>query len=215
MAQFRSAKLLAALSFALLAVPVSADTFSITLNTSATGFDLQGQAGQLVFQLSQGINSEPLTVTISDFDQTSGSLHTLDSTTTTPGVTGVLPSAVSIPNSLGQSVFYAQNATFGSLITFDANFVFTPTPGLNPSTAFDVDLAIPNFTRPSEFINAAAIDYDSDGNIGTSGDVTIGTTPEPASIFLVAFALLAAILVRRRFPHALTRTSNPGSEQGA
>ncbi|MBV8552379.1 MAG: hypothetical protein JOY54_13835 [Acidobacteriaceae bacterium] len=201
MARFRLTKRIAAFALLLAAVPAWADTFSITITTSAAGFNLQGLQGELLFQLSQGVNSEPVTVTLSNFVLSGGSLGSVDTGMTTPGITGTLPATVSMPNSLGQSVRYAQHLTFGSQIVLDAAFAFTPTPGLNPSAAFEVDLAEPNLTNPSRFVQAAGIDYDSDGAVTTFGDVVNGPTaaPEPDYLAPVAAALgVFALFFRRR-----------------
>ena len=192
----------------LTAAPALADSFHITINTSASGLNLQGPGG-FAFELSDGpTTADMITADISSFNLVGGSLGQVIAS---QGVTGSVASgmALTVKNGVSfgaptQTSFYDQKVTFGSALSFDANFLITP-PGSGPADATSDFLIV---LGPADFpaMPIDAVDFirsPSGGLTITFADpnaATVTSVPEPELLAPVGL-LIVAVLRRNRSAH--------------
>lgn len=194
------------------AVPAAADSFQITINTAASGLNLQGP-GVLAFELSDGpTTTDTITTDLSNFRLAGGSTGPV---ITSQGVTGSFTggsTALTIENGVSfgaptQTSFYEQNVTFGSAVTLGAGFIFTPpaSGAADATSSFLIVLGPADF--PTTQINAVEFIRGADGSLtlqfADPSAVTVTAAPEPAlltPVGLLVLALSIAILKTRRKP---------------
>jgi hypothetical protein len=202
MSRLRIEKLAAPFMLLFAALPAFPDSFHVTINTSASGLNLQGPGG-FAFELSDGpTTTDTITTDISHFDLVGGSLGTV---TGSQGGTGSLTSGMTLTIQNGvsfgaptQTSFYEQNATFGSEVTFDTGFLITP-PASGPADATSDFLIV---LGPADFpiTQIEAVDFirNASGNltiqIPDPSAVTVTAVPEPALLAPLGLLFLAACL---------------------
>lgn len=188
-------------------LPAFSDSFHVTINTSATGLNLEGP-GVLAFELSDGpTTSDVITTAISGFSLAAGSPG---SVIASQGVTGSFTggsTALTIQNGVSfgaptQTSFYEQNVNFGSEVSLNAGFTFMP-PVNGPADAtsdFLIVLAPADF--PVTQIDAVDFTRSADGALtlqfADPGAVTVTATPEPVLLAPLGLLLLSVVLWRRK-----------------
>lgn len=189
------------------AVPACPDSFYVTINTSASGLNLQGP-GVLAFELSDGPSTtDMITADISNFNLSGGSVG---SVIASQGVNGsftggstnlTIQNGVSFGNPT-QTSFYEQNVDFGSKLSLTANFTFTP-PASGPADATSDFLIV---LGPADFpvTQIQAVDFvrDLGGNLtikfADPSAATVTAAPEPGSLAALGLALLSLFALSRR-----------------
>lgn len=190
--------------------PVFSDSFHVTINTSATGLNLEGP-GVLAFELSDGpTTSDVITTAIGSFSLADGSLG---SVIASQGVTGSFTggsTALTIQNGVSfgaptQTSFYEQNVNFGGEVSLNAGFTFTP-PVTGPADATSDFLIV---LGPADFpvtqIDAVDFIRSADGGLmlqfadpGAATVVAVTSAPEPALLAPAGLLLLSVVLWKRK-----------------
>lgn len=201
-----------------IAVPALPDSFYVSINTSASGLNLQGP-GVLAFELSDSPSTtDKITVGISGFSLDGG---TPGSVIASQGVTGSFTggsTSLTVKNGVSfglptQTSFYEQKVTFGSKLSLQAGFTFTPpSSGAADSTSdFLIVLGPPDF--PKTQISAVDFMYDADGGLTLAfanpraATVTPIATPEPAFFAPLGLLVVGAVLAWRRLRRFRGRNS--------
>ncbi|MCX6626723.1 MAG: NF038129 family PEP-CTERM protein [Candidatus Solibacter sp.] len=195
------------IALAATATVASADSFGYNVTVNTPDF---GAPGWIDFSFNKSLVGTALsaTATIWDFQQTG---YTLDGATDfTTGVTGSLTAApLVIPNDGGAANYFSQRIlAWGSSFSFTVIFDGPAVGGSGPNgSAFRVTLFDDGFTPfvsplPDGEVANITInptgDFSTSGSTFSGGSATVDPVPEPASAWLLAPALGALLLLRRR-----------------
>jgi hypothetical protein len=184
-------------------------TFSVSLDTSS----ISSTTEEVVFELVDGDGVVDNSLLLSKFTFGGGMVAGAADYLGTTGVTGDLSSSISMDDS-GALALFAQPLIFGSSLTFmvtasntfsgsgapDALSMALYTPDLSACLSDDqtscvlLQLDLTGGTlRPASFILNAASAQQLPAPV-----VTVGTVPEPASIVLLATAIMSVVTLRGR-----------------
>ena len=179
----------------LMAPTAKADSFNITVNTSS----LQGTSGYLDFQFNPGNTPfDAASATISGFT-TDGTL--MGALPNIGAVSGALPGPVVINNTdvLNE---YTQAVIYGSFFDVSVNLSTPVVSGTaTGGSSFTLDVEDNNFN--SLLGSFPAVEIDLDATTGqpsitnnSDGAASVVTTPEPDSLWLVAFGFAGLFAAR-------------------
>ena len=185
------------LGFLASAIPASADSFSVAIDTSL----ISGMTGSLFISYGPGISPfDPATATVAGF--TGGTLGLV----LLPGGAGVLPANLALDNSA--PVLYQQAFTYGSQTRFTLSFTGPAISSPNPGAVGGTDFALflldgsdaplltddPNGSIFDASIEAGTgqVSFATFTNDSNPSVVTVTSTPEPGSLLLL-FSGLAGL----------------------
>jgi hypothetical protein len=166
--------------------------YSYTFNVDTSS--VNGASGYIDLQFNPGISSTgAASAAVSNFisDASLGAASTMG------GVTGVLPSTVTINNTTGYNDYF-QAVTFGNNLNYSLNLIGAPGSSFGLSF-YGIDGATPLFTTdPNGY--ATVIDVNSNGAVLTnnSSQVNVTPTPIPAAVWLFGSGLAGMFGIRRK-----------------
>jgi spore coat protein U-like protein len=211
----RFLKVIVLAAFALLCAATSASAipiFTITVNTSS----IAGTVGDIDFNFGGAFNSPDVTALISMWS----SNGTLSGVPATSGSTsGVLPANVTMKVIGGSGSDYFHDFTFGTFLTFNLALTYdSAIPGTFTTDdtwglALYDSMVMPLLANGSLGDFIFSVDMHPNGtytlhDASTSGQLTVSSVPEPSTLTLFGFGLLAAAIpiYRRRIRAAHHRS---------
>jgi hypothetical protein len=194
--------LILAAVLSLAAMPCYSDVvYNVVIDTT----DASGYLGAIYMQFAPGLNSDPASIRITDFQISSPGVLSSDPPWTTGAVSGsldILPLTISNTDGLND---YLHFLTYGSQITFRVAFDLPAALTGDSGSTFGFGLTAddgwtPILTEdPSGF--AGLIGYDEAGTFSVtplSTVVSIERVPEPVALPLIGLAVAALLVAPRR-----------------